>query len=178
MSSSTYSSDTEQEGTKARRFLALRGHLLFKEMKEIGILPCKYGAKLKVSTQIIAIARSTNPSSVSYSVNLTLLDASDNEIRVYLDLDEIEEATSGLGFIWEAAQKFVTEQRDYTEFIYSSKDGVQFGFFQQTPEQTGFVSGPGKILFIEIAQLLVLKQLIEKARQHLEFKQNSPSLLP
>ena len=158
-------------GTRINRFLANRGVIIIKETKDIGTIKCKYSAKLKAETMVLATAKSsTKVSQRSFGIKLESTDSKAHESSALLDFDESEEFCSAITFIHEASQRIVTEKRDYTEATFSTKDLIQIGFYQTVDQdQKAFVrlGVRGGLCFIPISSLPTVKRLIEAARDHL-----------
>src|SRR5262245_28033314 len=58
-------------GTKVGKFLANRGVIIIKELKDIGTLKCEYGEKIHAETLILATAKSsTNIQAKTFGVRL------------------------------------------------------------------------------------------------------------
>src|SRR4051812_36045462 len=100
------SSNSDEAGTKINRFLANKGVIIIKEMREIGSVKCEYGAKLQAGTMILATAKSsTRVSQKSYGIKLESTNSQERESSALLDFDESEEFTNAITFIYEASQR-------------------------------------------------------------------------
>jgi hypothetical protein len=158
-------------GTKINRFLANRGVIIIKEIREIGSMKCDYGVKLKAETVILATAKSsTKVSQKSFGIRLESIFSEDDEFAAYLDYDETEEFSNAITFVFEAAQRIACEKRDYTEAVFSTKDDISVGFYQDLDQdQKAFLRlGSGsRSIFMSVPFLLSVKKLVDAARAHL-----------
>lgn len=171
MNEITQAEDRVEGGTKIGRFLANTGVIIITETREIGTIRCEYGAKLKAETMILATAKSsTKISQKSFGIRLTTIDAKQREETAALDFEESEEFSNAITFVHEAAQRIASEKRDYTEATFTTKDGIQVGFFQTVDQdQKAFVRMGRRAnhCFVTIDSLPTVKKLIEGARAHL-----------
>lgn len=165
------STNPEQAGTRISRFLANRGVIIIKEIREIGSMRCEHQAKLKAATMILATAKSsTRVSEKDPGIRLEAIDHREDEESAHLDFDESEELSKAITFIHEAAQRIAGEKRDYTESAFGTKDEIAIGFYQDVDQaQSAFnrLSRHAKSCFLEIGSLPMLKKLVEGARAHL-----------
>lgn len=163
---------SDQDGTHVRRFLAHRGAIVVKEIRDLGRIKGNYGDSLSVATMIIAVVKGTTRQT-SFGVKLerhepnTQLGSS-----AFLDFDELAELLDSFDFISSFARDLRAQQRDYTEINYSTKDNARFGFYQNQDEQLAFVALnlTGDSLFFPVERLLELKGLLSDARNHLVSK--------
>ncbi|MCX7017273.1 MAG: hypothetical protein NTW86_32705 [Candidatus Sumerlaeota bacterium] len=165
------SDGAEASGTKVGRFLANRGVIIIKEIKEIGTLKCDYGSKIRVATVILTTAKgNARAQAKTFGVHLEILEDGNSKDTAFLDFDESEEFCSAITFIYEAAQRLGSERRDYTEAAFSTKDSIQIGFYQTTEgQQQAFIKLGlrGNSSFFQIASIQSFRNLIDAARTHL-----------
>jgi hypothetical protein len=162
---------TEFEGTNVRQFLAHRGSVVVKEFREIGKLKGKYGDIITVTTLILAIVKGMNRKT-SYGVKLerTSTESYSAESSVLLDFDELHELMEAFDFINSLAANLKPQKCDHTEVVYSTKDNAQFGFYQDNQQQQQafiIVSSHGETTFLDLAQLVKLKELLLSSQNHL-----------
>jgi hypothetical protein len=158
-----------QPATNVGRFLARRGVLVMKEFKEFGKIRCEFGPTLTITTLILAIAQSLNADR-TFGVKLECKDSDDRTDSSLLDIDEIAEFLHAIKYIFNIAKEVRGQARDYTEFIYSTKDGVRVGFYQRVDgQQQAFidVSPRGETIFISFDRLREVFNTIKLAREHL-----------
>ena len=160
----------EFEGTNVRHFLAHRGSVIVKEFREVGKLKGQYSDSIMVSTLILAIVKGTNRNT-SYGVKLERTGTeSYADTSVLLDFDELNELMGAFDFIDSLAANLRSQKCDYTEVAYSTKDNAQFGFYQdKKQQQQAFVkiSPLGELTFLDLADLVKLKELLLSAQKHL-----------
>ena len=163
--------NAEPSGTKVGQFLANRGVIIIKEMKEIGTLTCEYGKKIQAETLILRTAKSsTRVDDKTYGIKLEMQNDGDELDSAVLDFDETEEFCHAIQFIYDAAQKISNQRTDYVETYFSTKDKIKVGFFQLTDRrQQAFISlSPGgESCFLDTYLIPSFKQLIQEARDHL-----------
>lgn len=162
---------SEPSGTKVGQFLATRGVILIKEIKEIGTLAGEYGIELQAKTIILRTARSsTRVDDKTFGIKLIILKRGEETDTAVLDFDESQEFCNAIQFIHEASQKISNQKTDYIETSFSTKDKINVGFYQETNRnQLAFLTlGPvSEHCFLRTHLLPSLKQLIELAREHL-----------
>lgn len=171
---SAAASAASEEGTKIGRFLADRGIILLKETRPIGSLRCQHGYKIEVGTIILTSTKnSTRPTRKTFGVRFDVSEGGNQGRIGSLDFDEIAEFANALAYFHAAAGRIANERRDYTEATFSTKDGIQVGFYQTVDQDQHafFTSHPaGKAAFMSIDDLMKLKALIDQARVHLAKK--------
>lgn len=165
-----YRGDTQpQPVTNLGRFLAQRGLLLMKEWHNFGTLDCKV-ALLTIKSVIIAIAR-TQGGERQYGLSMeAYLGGTQHTDNAFIDFDELDGLVGALVYFRAVAQKLAGQQRDYTEFIFTTKDGIRLGFYQtEEREQKAFVdlSGVGRNVFFSTKKLDELRDKIEEAKRYL-----------
>src|SRR5262244_1401504 len=125
----------ESEGTNVRRFLAYRGAIVVKEIRDVGKFKGNYGDTISIATMILAVVKGTTRQT-SYGVQLERTDRDANTTSsVFLDFDELDELMEAFDFIRALAAEIRSQQRDYTEVTYSTKDNARFGFYQSEQQQ-------------------------------------------
>lgn len=155
-------------GTNLRNFMAHRGAIIVKEMRNIGKISAKYSAVLETETLILRVVRGASDSMV-YGVTLKHIDKDgSDEASVNLDFDEIDELVSAIDFIKKTSEDLVGSQRDYTEVIYATKDNARLGFFQNHGSQTAFVSlSTRSTMFLELSEIGKIQTILRTAKDHL-----------
>ena len=158
-------------GTTVGKFLANRGIIIIKEIRDVGTLKCEHGAKLHAETLILSTAKSsTKIAEKTFGIRLERIMDGETEDRATLDFDEAEEFCNAVQFMVEAAQKIATGRTDYIEVCFSTKDSIQVGFYQTTDrEQQAFIKlgDRAESTFLEVDSLPSFKKLVEAARSHL-----------
>jgi predicted Zn finger-like uncharacterized protein len=123
-----------------------------------------------VSTLIVGIVKGKDQKT-TFGVKLEHCDIDDDSVifkNVFIDFDELPELMEAFDFIQSKAAILKPQKCDYTELIYSTKDDVQFGFYQEdNQEQTAFTELQGKTAFLKLSDLLMLKNHLLKAQEHL-----------
>jgi hypothetical protein len=155
--------------TNVAQYLARRGLLLMKEFKDVASVRCQHTRRITITAVIITVARSQTGER-TYGVRLSQTDGEGQEEgTAFMDFDEIEPVVTACAYMESAAKKIAGQARDYTEFEYSTKDGVRVGFFQVGGEQQAFldVSGIGRPAFLSFERLRSLREGIDAARLHL-----------
>jgi hypothetical protein len=140
-----------------------------KEFRDIATVKSEHGHKLEITTIVITIAR-VHQGDRRFGVSIQQSDTDgDKEGSAFIDFDEIDELIAGLAYMDGAARKLAGQERDYTEFIYSTKDGLRIGFYQSQGEQQAFidVGGNGRSAFLGFERLAGLKSAMESAKAHL-----------
>ena len=167
----TGQSDGGQDGTRLGRFLADRGVIILKEMRPVGSMKCNHGAKISVETMILTTAKSsTRISDKSFGIRFETIDSDERERIANLDFDESEEFGKAVTYFFDVAKRIILEQRDYTEATFSTKDGIQVGFYQDVDQnQTAFfrVGSSGDLLFFRPEDLPKIRSLVDQTRAHL-----------
>jgi|GEM_PF-1832329 predicted Zn finger-like uncharacterized protein len=88
--------------------------------------------------------------------------------NVFIDFDELPELMEAFDFIQSKADILKPQKCDYTELIYATRDDAQVGFFQETnQEQTAFTKFQDGTAYLKLSDLLMLKEHILKAQEHL-----------
>lgn len=160
---------TEGKSTNVGQFLAKRGVILVKEMRDILSVKGEYGGKINVATVILSSAKSTL-GDVQFGVKLDHIDEhGDTRGSGFLDYDELDELIGAFDFVDDVASQMMGQLRDYTEVTYSTKDNMRFGFYQSERQQQAFidVGGYGDSLFLSLPRLKQLQKSIEAAKSHL-----------
>jgi hypothetical protein len=161
----------DEAGTDVKKFLTTRGLLFRKEFREVNVMRCEYGAKLKISTVIISTMQtSTSPSRVTYGVRFEVEDGDRELGTAFLDFDECPEVISAHEFINRLAREMQTQQLDTTEINYLTKDDIKFGFFQtQDRGHLAFLNlnSYGDAVFLSLPMLEFIKKNLEFARDFL-----------
>ncbi len=154
-----------------RRFLSMRGVLLMKEFKDIGAIRTQHYKKISLSTVILSATSPNNQvANTSFGAKFEEIDEDgDTAGNAFIDFDEIDDFISGLYFLENASKQMATQQRDYTEIIYSTKDDVKYGFFQSNGSQQAFINikGYGDVVFLSFPQLFSLRNWMMDAKRHL-----------
>lgn len=158
----------ENNGTNLRNFMAHRGAIIVKEMKNIGKFSAEYDNQLEVETLILRVVREKKDN-VIYGVVLKHVDENGRyEATVNLDFDEIDELVSAIDFIKNTSSQLLGTQRDYTEVIYATKDDARIGFFQNLGSQTAFISLNNRAsIFLNISKIDDIQRLLRVAKSHL-----------
>lgn len=166
----------EPQGTNVKRFLSSRGLLLMKEFKDVNTVRCDYGTKIDLATVMISrMGTDSAPPKINYGLKLEMTDSDDRSDSAFLDFEEFEEVISALEFISSLANRMRSEQRDYAEVTYITKDEITLGFFQHAGAgglQTAYVklSGYGDAGYLSLQMLEFLKKNLEYARDYLRSK--------
>ncbi len=158
------------EGTNVRQFLAQKGSIVIKELREVGKLKAEYDHSIIVSTMILGIVKGKTRKT-SYGVRLSRTETeSYSELSVLLDFDELPELMDSFDFIGSLSVSLKSKQCDYTEVVYSTKDDAQFGFYQTNQQdQQAFIkiSPHGDTTFLDVGHFVKLKTLFLNAQEHL-----------
>jgi hypothetical protein len=158
----------EEHKTEATRFLNMRGVLMMKESRDVDSVKDKYGVKINIGTLIIS-SKVSNKSAISYSITFEMADQQGHtSANAHLDYNETEEFINAFSFIFDTAKQMQSIEKDYTEVLYVSKDGITFGFYQMTgqPQQPFFKFGH-KSAFLSFEKLDAVRQAVETAKAHL-----------
>jgi hypothetical protein len=158
----------ENNGTNLRNFMAHRGAIIVKEMRNIGKFAAEYNNQLEIETLILRMVREKKDN-VVYGVVLKHIDENGrDEAAVNLDFDEVDELVSAIDFIKKTSSELLGTQRDYTEVIYATKDNARIGFFQNLGSQTAFISlSTHSSIFLNILKIGDIQDLLRKAKNHL-----------
>jgi hypothetical protein len=159
------------EGTSVRRFMARRGAIVVKETRDIGSVQGIYSDKILLAAVVIAVVQH-GKREMSYGVQLERVAQDRNTTAsVFLDFEELGELKDALDFISATAKDFGSQQRDYTEITYSTRDRARLGFYQdKNGNQQAFVElqPHSDMSFFELDELTRLKLVLEKGKFHLE----------
>jgi hypothetical protein len=89
----------DQDGTHVRRFLAHRGAIVVKEIRDLGRIKGNYGDSLSVAAMIIAVVKGTSRET-SYGVKLERHEPNvQYGSSAFLDFDELAELLDSFDFI-------------------------------------------------------------------------------
>ena len=160
----------DEPGSDVKRFLATRGLLIMKEFHDINDIKCEYGVKISMSTAIIStMESSTTPSRISFGLRFEMYEEDVVRDSAFLDFDEFMEVAAALEFIGSLSAKMLTEQRDYTEVNFITKDNIKFGFYQSDGRQLAFMNldSYGESAFLSMRTLDFVKQNIEYSKNYL-----------
>jgi hypothetical protein len=139
-----------------------------KEFREFRKFKCEYGTTLTVTTLILSVAQSDT---ADRSFGVKLEHVSDHlDESCLLDFDEILELLGAIKYIFNAAKELKGQVRDYTEFVYSTKESMRVGFYQTAVgKQQAFidVEPGGKVMFVTFDQMRDLFNVLKDAREHL-----------
>jgi predicted Zn finger-like uncharacterized protein len=141
----------------------------FLALSELPELPENKNPTIIVSTLILAIVKGKDQQTI-FGVKLEHIGIEDysDKTNVFIDFDELPELMEAFDFIQLKADILKPQKCDYTELIYSTKDDAQFGFYQEdNQEQTAFTNFQGKTAFLKLSDLLMLKNHLLKAQEHL-----------
>lgn len=159
-----------EPATNVGRFLAKRGVLVMKEFRHFRKIKCEYGTTLEITTLVLSIAQSHNAER-SFGLKLEHKNRDGIDESCFLDFDELLELLQAIKYIFNIAKEIREEDRDYTEFEYSTKESMKVGFFQSPPDrrQQAFfdVRPGGSMMFISFDQLKEIFGVIKDAREHL-----------
>lgn len=159
------------DGSSVRRFMARRGAIVIKEIRDMGSAQGVYGDRVLVSAVVIAVVQH-GKREMSHGVKLERTDRDRNSTAsVFLDYEELAELKEALEFIAGTAQQFGSQERDYTEVTYSTRDHAKLGFYQDKDgNQQAFVElqPHHDMSFLELPELTRFKLLLEKGKLHLE----------
>lgn len=155
-------------GTNLRSFMASRGAIIVKEMRNIGKFCAEYNNYLEVETLILRMVREKKDT-VIYGIVLKHIDENGrDEASVNLDFDEIDELVSSIDFIKNTSNELIGVHRDYTEVIYATKDNARIGFFQNLGSQTAFISLSSQAsMFLDISKIGEVQGMLRTAKSHL-----------
>ncbi len=154
--------------TELGKLLNERGRLLKKEFHEFAKLRA-YSTTLTVNTLIFSFPRSDTNRRI-FGVKLDQESEDSYDESAFLDFDEMEEMLRAIKFLYEVAMENEGKHGEYSEYIYSTKDEVQVGFFQtQDGEQRAFfdVEPGGGMLFLSFEQLREVFDGLKRAYQYL-----------
>lgn len=159
----------EEPPTAVGKFLAKRGLLVIKQFREIGKIECNYGTTLVVSTLVLAVAKgSTGEQTFGLKFEHESQDGLQESCLV--DFDELKELLLAIKHLISLSDKTETEEFDYTEFEYQTKDFLRVGFYQEPKgrQQAFFdVSPGGSMMFIGFGDLRRIFELIKRGREYL-----------
>lgn len=162
--------EKEFEGTRVRQFLACKGSVIIKESRKIEVLQSKYGKNsfFIVYTLILGIEKGEDQQRI-FGVKLENVTNGLQDIKtIFIDFDELSELIEAIDFIQSKADFLKPQKCDVTELTYATKDNAQFGFFQDTDQkQTAFITIQEQIAYIKLSDLLILKNHLLKAQEHL-----------
>jgi hypothetical protein len=156
-------------GASVRHFLARRGLLLIKEQKEIGSIKCENSNKVKIYTLIISTAK-CNQAEKTFGIRFEVLDGNGEVDSVaFLDFDEVAEFIDAFDFMGSLAERMASEQREYTEVTYITKDDLKIGFFQLHGQQQHFLhlSARGEASFLTFEKLKAMQRIVKVAADYL-----------
>jgi len=92
----------------------------------------------------------------------------------FIDVDELESLSQGLGYIQDLASKWAGQSHEpYTEVAYTSKGEFQVGFYQTGTKARAWCKGgtiASATAFLEVADIAQLKALVDQARTTLQAK--------
>ncbi|WP_126147519.1 hypothetical protein [Synechococcus elongatus] len=157
------------EGTDVQRFMAQRGAVIVKEMKDIGKIRGVYASSVKASTMIISVSKESEKDT-RYAVKVERSTGGRGDGgSVLLDFDELDEVINACDFIMSSAVDLSSQQKEYTEVTYLTRDSALFGFYQNQQIQQSFVrvAPQDEIIPIETEKFRDLKQLLINAKEHL-----------
>lgn len=159
----------EEPATEAARFLAKRGLVVMKQFREIGMVKCEFGTKLRFSTLIFAIAQG-NHGERTFGLKIEHTSTERYEESCFVDFDELKELLLAIKHLLGLAKQTATEKSDYTEFEYRTKDYLKVGFYQDTNgRQQAFldVAPGGSMMFLGFNELRTVFDLIKSSREYL-----------
>ncbi len=151
-------------------FLAKRGLLVMKEFRDIRKIKSEAGSTLSVTTVVLSVAQSINAER-SYGLKFSHTNEDCFAESCLLDFDELSELAKAVDFILRTAIETAGHNVDYTEFIYSTKDSFQVGFYRMpnggTQQAFCVVRPGGETMFLEFSQLRQISEAVKTAHEHL-----------
>lgn len=159
----------EEPATDAGRFLAKRGHVVMKQFREVGRVGCLYGNELIFSTLLFAIAQGTRGER-TFGIRIEHESSDGTEEACLVDFDELKELLLAIKHLLGTAKQSATEQSDYTEFEYITRDSLKVGFYQESSgkQQAFFDVAPGGTMtFLSFDGLRQIFEIIKKGREYL-----------
>jgi hypothetical protein len=159
----------DEPTTDAGRFLAKRGHVVMKQFREIGRVPCLYGNELVFSTLLFAIAQGTRGER-TFGIKIEHESNDGTEETCLVDFEELKELLLAIKHLLGIAKQSTTERSDYTEFEYVTRDSLKVGFYQEaTGKQQAFfdVSPGGAMTFLGFDGLREIFEVVKKGREYL-----------
>ena len=163
---------TALPATKVGAFLTAHGGLLVKDFYEVG------GVSGDGRVEVHAVVF-TQPGDAPSQVRGLRVEVTSSEkpARVesrYLDVDELEALSRGLGYMGDLAAKWKSvERQEYSEVDFSTRDHFRVGFYQRRKSQGAFIaSGPSPAAqaFLEAKHLADLKLLVDEGIRMLKGK--------
>jgi hypothetical protein len=157
----------EEPKTKLEKFFSKAGSLYIKDFTEEHGLSGNSGTKL-----IFRALRVYNPGDEKSAIKglKITLESYKKEGSVFLDLDEIESLERAMDYILAQADK-IKAQKNYTEVIFSTKDGFKFGAYNKDSEIVLFASSdkyPYPSFYADFDQLTPLKLIVMEFRKQLQ----------
>lgn len=175
----------DESPTKAGKFLAKRGHVVMKQFREMGKVHCEYGSTMTVSTLLFAIAQG-NGGERTFGLKIEHVTRDGLQESCLLDFDEIKELLLAIKHLlglakateqsqvvdtfsaFKVAKTSASEQVDYTEFQYITRDSLKVGFYQDTDgrQQAFFVVSPcSDNMFLGFDELRLIFEVLKKGRE-------------
>jgi len=157
-------------GTEISKLLVSRGILRFRKFGEIGKIQCLLNNFLTVSTLVISFESGGSTETI-HGIRLEELDEEGNPDDIcFLDFKEGPELVAAIDHLMGYAKELSHEYQEYIEADYVSLDGARIGFYHSGNDQTAFadVGGDGQLVYMQIHQLLELKEHLKNTIAALE----------
>lgn len=159
----------EESATNAGKFLAKRGYVVMKQLREVGKLKCDLGTKLSFTTLVLAIAQGAKGDR-TFGLKIEHETEEGHFESCLVDFDELKELLLAIKFLIGHAKQTSAERTDYTEYEYVTRDELKVGFFQDPAgRQEAFfdVRPGGAMMFLTFDQLRTIFDLVKKGREYL-----------
>lgn len=171
MSSPAVLRRVEKPRTRIERFMRLRGRILTRETKYLGVMSGCDGVQIEVlATEVRSDRRNPAADAAAYGLVVLMYGGPDGMGHSCLDFDETEEFCAAIQSMWEEARGPEGEIKRHLSMTYTTRDGLTFGFLwgpQNQPvfsirEERGGYTG-----YLAEESVLLLVRLLRRARLYL-----------
>jgi hypothetical protein len=168
----------EPRVSRIRSFLAQRGALTMKELRELRTINVQYGSKIRITGISITVVRGGTSDTI-YGIRIEEISPEGKvDDQTFLDFEELEELLAAIDFIYEAATRIEDQVRDYSEIEYSTKEKCRIGFYHSENGQNAFMDvSDGESIFLPVAQLLEIRKSIQVGYDYLQEKKQAKAEL-
>lgn len=122
--------------TKLQEFNSKRGTLIIKDFFKVGELDVKYG---KTTVEVVNIYEPTKEKEGRKGLKIEI-STSSKEKAAFLDVDEVESLLKACDYFVETSKQWATIKKEYSEFIFRTKDNFEIGFYNDEDSLTLFLS--------------------------------------
>ena|SRR5256885_6932431 len=160
--------------TTLQTMLERRGDMTVKEFHPVGTLSGQFDSKAKLDAVVV-----TAPWDSTKTFGLRIEVGADGETETgVLDNDEAIALLRASDYIIAKAPAMARDSLDYTEVTYTSRAGVEIGFYQTGRQQTAYVKANQTrrgMLFFDTSKLSALRVIVASGVQRLSQLSGKPA---